>query len=366
MRAEVFGWRLRLEVAVGLLACCTAEGEHPEPPAGPKSVRCVQVASARLEQSVELRGTIAPLPDRDAQVAAQVGGRILRVLVREGEAVKAGQVVAQIDPAPLLDQAHGADAALARARAEHKNAETSLVRVQRVFEHGIAARQEVDDAAARAASAQASEDEAAAAAQRAHFQLDRATVRSPLDGVVLKVMHRTGELVDGTPTTAIVEVGDPSQLELVADAPAQDLMRVKVGGAAQITLSAVAGHPLTGHVSAVAPALDRATGLGVVRVALEPGQGQAPPVGAYATARVQTGEARAALIVPVAALRAAASDEGELIACGPDAVAHVRKVRRGEVRDGLAEITSGVQAGDRVVLEPVLGLSEGDALKVLP
>jgi RND family efflux transporter MFP subunit len=318
----------------------------------------VEVASVQLAQTVELRGTIAPLPDRDAQVAAQVSGRILHVQVREGDRVKAGQVLAHIDAAPLLDQAHEADAALARARAEHKNAQTTLTRVQRVFEHGIAARQEVDDASARAASAEATEAEVAAAAQRVHLQLERAAVQSPLDGVVLKVMRRSGESVDGTPATPIVEVGDPSQLELVADAPAQDIVRVKRDDIAEIALSA--------HVAAVAPAVDRVTGLGVVRVGLDLSQATVPPVGAYGSARVQTGQARAALVVPVAALRGAAGNEAELFLCGTDAIAHARKVQRGEINAGMVEITSGVRAGDRIVLEPVLGISEGDALKVLP
>lgn len=357
---------VKLAPLVLLALACTAKSEQAEPAAGPKSVRCVEVKSAELAEIVELRGTIAPLPDRDAQVAAQVSGRIVRVHVREGERVKAGQILARVDSTQLRDQVLEADAVLARVHAERANAETTLARMQRVFEHGIAARQEVDDAAARAASAQASEAEAAAAAKRAHFQLDRAVVVSPLDGVVLKLMKRSGELVDGTPSTPIVEVGDPSQLELVADAPAPDLMRVKRGDPAAVALSALPGLELRGRVSAVAPALDRTTGLGVVRVALELSQASAPPVGAYGTARVQTGHRRKGAVVPMAALRAAAGDEAEVLVCGADRVAHARKIRRGELSAGLVEITSGVVAGERVVLEPVLGVADGEPLKVLP
>ncbi len=365
MRAERTR-RARLLLAALGCACCTARGEPPQPEPSAKRVRCVEVKSEMLGLSVELRGTIAPLPDRDAQVAPQVSGRLLRVRVREGDKVKAGQVLAEVDPAPLLDQLHEAQAALARTSAERKNADSTLARMQRVFEHGIASRQEVDDAAARAASAKASEDEAAAGARRAQLQLERATVRSPLVGVVLRLLRRSGELVDGTPATPVVEVGDPSQLELVADVPAQDLVRVKAGDVAQISVSALPALALSGHVSLVSPALDRATGLGVVRVALDPDGAQAPPVGAYGSARVQTGSKHPLLVVPVGALRAIAGDRGELVSCGPDAIAHVRVVRRGPVHDGLAEIESGVKAGERVVLEPVLGVSEGDKLEVAP
>jgi RND family efflux transporter MFP subunit len=360
---------MRAKARLNLIALCflgcSAKGEAKEPAAAKKSVRCVEVKSVQLGESVELRGTIAPLPDRDAEIAAQVAGRILHVLVREGDRVHAGQVLARIDAAPLLDQVHEADAAQARVRAERANAETTLARIERVFEHGIAARQEVDDATARLASARASEAEARAAAQRVHLQLERAAVQSPLEGVVLKLLRRSGEAVDGTQATPIVEVGDPSQLELVADAPAQDIVRLERDASATVVVSALAGLTFQGHVAAVAPAVDRTTGLGVVRVALELSQTTAPPVGAYGSARVQTGRMRAALVLPAAALRATGND-AEVLICGADALAHARKVRTLPTNAGLVEITSGLDAGERVVLEPMLGISDGDALQVMP
>jgi hypothetical protein len=152
----------------------------------------------------------------------------------------------------------------------------------------------------------------------------------------------------------------------VADVPAPDLVRLAPGDAAQVHFDALPGLTLPGRVSAVAPALDRATGLGVVRVALALGSGPAPPVGVFGSARVQTGAERSALLVPAGAVRATAGAAAELVGCGPDGVAHVRQVQRGETRDGLAEIASGVQAGERVVLDPVLGVSEGDRIKVVP
>jgi membrane fusion protein (multidrug efflux system) len=348
-------------------AGCHRSAEDAEPAASPKRVRCAAATRQPLFDVVELRGTVSPLPDRDAQIAPQVGGRIVRLVVREGDRVAAGQVVAQIDAAPLVDQAKEADAVLAKVRAESRNAETTAARVERVFEHGIAARQEVDDAQARAASARAAEAEAAAAAQRAHRQLERASVRSPLGGLVLKVMRHSGELVDGTPATPIVEVGDPSQLELVSDAPAQDLVRIAAGNPATVTMVALPGREFRGRVAVVAPAVDRATGLGAIRIALDLGGGPAPPVGIYGQARITSGKPHQALVVPAPALRNAVGADAELVVCGNDRTAHLRKVQRGVTRDGVVEIRGGeLQAGERVAVEPVLGIADGDGLEVLP
>src|SRR6185369_6416148 len=95
-----------------------------------------------VSETIQLTGTISPLPDRDAQVAPQVPGRILEVRVREGDVVKVGQLLARVDGGPLSDEARAARASLARTDAEVKNAEATAARVQRVFERGIAARQE--------------------------------------------------------------------------------------------------------------------------------------------------------------------------------------------------------------------------------
>ncbi len=342
------------------------EDEGGAEAAGPKQVRCEAAEAAQVSDEVRLRGTIAPLPDRDAQVAPQVSGRILTLLAREGDRVTAGQVVAKIDDAPLLDEAKAAEAALARVKAENQNAQTTLERVKRVFEHGIAARQEVDDANARAASAAAAEAEAEAAAARARRQVERATVKSPLLGVVVKLFRKPGELVDGTPATPVLEVADPSRLELVADSPAADLVRLQQGQRAAVTVPALPGARWEGSVAAVSPAVDRATGLGVARVALELGEADAgavlrPPIGTLGLAEVKLGEPRTATLVPLRALRASTGEQAEVVVCGADFKAHVRVVVRGANVEGRV-IVEGVKPGERVAVEPVLGLAEGDPL----
>ncbi len=311
-----------------------------------------------------------------------MAGRIVQLLVREGDRVAAGQPLARIDDAPLVDQAKEASAVLARVGAERRNAEATRARVQRVFEHGIAARQEVDDAVTRADTARAAEAEADSAAKRARRQVERATVRSPLEGVVVRVLRRPGELVDGTPATPILEVANPEKLELVADVPAANLVRVARGAEATVRVPALPTAAWTGMVSAVSPAVDRATGLGTVRVSIvRPGpptgaakspkpaadpSGAAepprPPIGVLGVARIVTGRPRPALAVPARALRAGVGDEAEIVLCGGDGLAHVRRVRRGSAAGDFVEI-SGLAAGDQVALDP-LGLGDGAPIEI--
>ena len=287
--------RESLVTAAALLAVLGAgcrRHEEAEAPAGKRPVRCAAVETATVEDTIELRGTVAPLPDRDAEVAPQVAGRIAKILVREGDRVTAGQPLARIDDAGLVDQANEAAAAVAKAEAERRNADATRARTERVFEHGIAARQEVEDAATRADTAAASEREARAAAARIRRQVERATVRSPLAGVVVRIFRRSGELVDGTPSTPVVEVADPSRLELAAEATASDLVRLAAEAPAEITTAALPGARWSGAVSVVSPAVDRSTGLGKVRIAIAVANGPRPPSESWAP-RVSAWGARA-------------------------------------------------------------------------
>ena len=179
--------RLVALTSLGFLALSACSHKEQEPEPTKRLVRCAVARAVTITDAIELRGTVSPLPDKDAQIAAQVVGRILQVGVREGDAVTVGQSIARIDGAALVDEARAAEAAVARTRAELKNAVATSVRVQRVFEHGIAARQEVDDATARADSATAAQNEAESAARRAQRQVERAIVRSPLKGVVVRI-----------------------------------------------------------------------------------------------------------------------------------------------------------------------------------
>ena len=346
---------------LALLGAGCRRHEEVEPPAGKRPVRCAPVETATVEDTIELRGTVAPLPDRDAEVAPQVAGRIAKVVVREGDRVAAGQPVARIDAAGLVDQADEAAAAVAKAEAERRNADATRARTQRVFEHGIAARQEVEDAATRADTAAASEREARAAAARIRRQVERATLRSPLAGVVVRIFRRSGELVDGTPATPVVEVADPSRLELAAEATAADLVRLAAGAPADITTAALPGAQWSGAVSVVSPSVDRATGLGKVRVGIDLGAGARPPIGILGAARVRLGRPRAVPVVPRAALRAGAGAEVEVVLCGQDGVAHVRRVARGVSTGDRVEV-GGLAAGESVALDP-LGIADGEAIE---
>lgn len=347
----------RLATAAFVLALVPACKRHA-PEAEPLShdVRCVAAVEATVEDELELRGVVAPRPDRETVVAAEVAGRITSIAVREGDAVVRGTVVAEIECGPHVDALRQARAAADAASAALVEATAAREREAHLVDRGIAARQVLDGAVAKEAAARSAVTSTRAALDDAALVVGRCTVRSSQSGIVLALHRRPGDIVDGTSATAIGEIADPSAAELTATASAADLARIRVDQRVRVSYPQGDAATLAGRILAAPPVVDRATGLGTVRIALEPGAAR-PVLGAQVTATVVLGEAKRVVAVPKAAVRSAGGDQSEVVGCGkPEA--HVVPVVLGPKIGELIAVT-GLAVGDRVVADGALGIEDG-------
>jgi RND family efflux transporter MFP subunit len=348
---------LLLAALIPLAATCKKD-EPEEEKAPPVEVRCVPASRVALDESVTLRGRTAPPPGGDLAVASQVAGRIVEVRAREGEAIRKGAVIAVVDDLAPRAAASQAAAGVARATAENSSAQAALARARTLAEKGITSKAELEAATARAAAAEAALAAEKAAAKLATGTLGRVEVRSTFDGVVTKLWRGPGALVDGTAATPILELAASSAVEFVADATERDLAQVKEGQKAEVTI-ATTGERLAGAVLARSLALDPATGLGLVRVALEGDAARpAAPLGAFGKVTIATAHREGVLVIPVEALRGAVADGAEIAICNGDAAA-LRKVRPGHRDEARIEIVEGLKEGEKVAVGHVLGLEDG-------
>jgi RND family efflux transporter MFP subunit len=338
---------------VSLVACRHAAGDREQPI--PVEVHCAAAARQWLTVTETLRGRVAAPPGGDLPVASQVAGRVVRLMVHEGDRVAAGAVVAAIDDTASRDALRQADAAVVQAKAAEANANATLDRTRQLVARGIAAKQELDDATARADQAHAAVNAAVAASDLAQRTLGRVQVRSTFDGVVTRVWRGAGALVDGTAATPIVQLAASALAEFDVDATERQLLGIEVGQAARIAL-ATGGEPLAGTVRARSTALDLTTGLGFVRIGFD-----APTpltLGVFGTATVEVGK-RDGMVVPSDAMRGAVADGAEVVVC-KEGKADLRTVKVGWRDDHVVEIVEGLVEGERVATDHVLGL-ETDA-----
>jgi membrane fusion protein (multidrug efflux system) len=344
-------------IAVLATGACRHEPAEREPP--PVRVRCAAPAREPIEETIPLRGRVEPPPGGDLAVASQVAGRVIAIAVREGQRIASGEVVATVDDTASRGALRQADAAVAQAHAAEVNAKTTLTRTRELVDRGIAARQELEDAIARDEAARAGVVAAQAASEVARRTLGRVLVRSSFDGVVTRIWRGEGALVDGTAATPIAQLAASRAVEFVADATSRELALVVEGQRAQGTL-ALAGQPFAGVVRAKATALDPATGLGTVRVTLEP-LAEPPAIGTFGRITIVTARREGVLVLPSAALRGAIADGAEVVVC-KDGKAEVRPVEVGFRDRERFEVAGGLAPGERVALDHVLGLHDGTAI----
>ena len=353
-------WLHSLTLAVCCVAC--RHGADPEPePEQPVHVRCVPTSREAIDESIQLRGHLEPPPGGDLPLASQVAGRIVDVLVHEGQTVTAGQVVADVDDLATRDAVRQAEAALAQASATALNSKATLERTHALVGRGIAARQELDDATAKSENDQQSVAASRAALDLARRTLGRVQVRSAFGGVVTKLWRGAGAIVDGTAATPIAQVAAAAGAEFVADATEADLRRVRVGSKALVLLASDTPE-FEGTVRAVSSSLDAPTGLGTVRIALT----TAPTLlmGAHGRVTIATAHRDAVLSVPSEALRGSLSDGAEVVVCA-DNLAKIRTIVVGYRDQHRLEVLSGLVEGEAVAVDHVLGLDDGTKLSVL-
>lgn len=340
-----------------LLPACSA------PPAGDEEGAAVEtpaiaaevgtVVRATIGHDLVIRGTITARPNDDVRISALVAGRVDAVTVAEGDSVRQGQVVARIDSRAIVDQRRQAEAARQQALSQLENARLNLTRNEQLFARGIAAGKEVEDARTALAQAQGSVEQADAALNTVGLQLERATVRSPIAGQVVKRMISVGEQVDGTAAQPIVQVANLDVVELAAAVPAAQLPQVAVDQAVRVIAEGHADHALDGRVVAIAPAIDPATNTALVRIRLD-NRDHALKAGMFAEARVRLVEHTAALVAPIAAL--VRDDAGAAVYVVNGTTATRTTVTTGLEQDGRVELLTGVTDGQRILVNGVHGL----------
>ena len=352
-------WAVLIVACLAASVSCNrkpAEQEETKPPDIPTIVaETAKVTSLTIANELVVRGTIAAVANEDVKVSALVAGRVDSVTVAEGDSVQQGQVIAVLDRRPLDDQRRQSAAALDQARAQLENARLNLQRNQQLFDRGIAAGKEVEDAKTQMASAGAAVEQAAAALSTADRQVERVQVRSPIAGQVVKRMVSVGEQVDGTATQPIAEIANLDRVELAANVPADSLSRVKVGQLATVSSDAYRDRVFNGTVLAIAPAVDIATNAALVRIRISNAD-RLLKIGLFAEARVQLEQHVMALVVPLSAL--VRDDKGAAVYVVTGDTAERTPVTVGIEKPDVAEILSGVRDGQTVLTSSVHGLGE--------
>ncbi len=313
-------------------------------PAGVQAGTAVATVQA-FPQLVSAIGTVTPRPGRFAELAAPAPTRVARIFVAPGQRVAEGDSLIEFERAPFDAAARSAETAL-------ENAQRAYARAVRLVQAGILPQKDADQAAADLAQAQV----AAVTARRAQ-QL--ATLRAPLGGVVTRMTAVLGATADQS--QPLVEVADPAALDIVFNVSPAEAARIHAGDA--VTLSTgegASGEALgQGAVMGVAATVDSISRAVAVRARLvHPSPTRSPRIGEAVFGRIVTGVHPRAVTVPVEALVPGGGDAFQVFVVDSGGIAHARPVTVGARTESLAEILTGLAAGETVVTAGAYGIQD--------
>jgi RND family efflux transporter MFP subunit len=343
-------------------------------------VAVTEVTSISPSQAqVDLTATGYVVPQVTAKVGAKVVGRITKADLREGQTVKAQQVIFELDAA---DQAAAVASARARvasavarvatARAQRAEVAADFARQKHLAESGAATRALVEDLERKVASLdaqiKAAEAEVLAAEAEEHALatgLRNLTVVAPIAGVIMTKPAAVGDIA--SPGTPLLELADFSSLLIEADVPEGRLALAKLGGACEVALDALPDQRFRGTVVEVGPRLNRAKATGTVKVKIE---GAPPELRPEMSARVSflakpldaaALKAPPKIVVPQGAV--IERDGGKAVWVVDGGKVKLTSVVLGEAFGAGYVVKQGPPAGTRVVKDPPKELSDGKAVK---
>ena len=282
--------------------------------------------------------------DESVMVRAEQSGRITALNFKEGQPVKAGQVLVQLDDSV-------ARAELEQARANQKLGKAKFDRAVELKQRNFISGQAQDEAenAMRVADATVS---------LADAKLSKLTVKAPFSGTIGLRTASTGDYVKDGQDIVNLEKTDPIKVDFKVPEIFQS--KIAVGQALSVTLDALPGKPFTGKVVAVNPQLDTAGRAVVLRAQMDNRSGVLKP-GMFARVRLTLADTGEAVVVPEQSV--AMQGEDQIMFKVIDGRAMRTKVEVGQRRDGKVEIVEGVSGTDTIVIAGWQRLRDGAAVR---
>jgi membrane fusion protein (multidrug efflux system) len=353
---------LLLLATASTLVACSSSTATPDTPAGHRTAQAsatlpaaaagkdaLPVETVRPQRSDMVArhdGTATLQAEADAEVVARVGGAVLRVAVEEGQRVRAGDLLAAIDPRQLRLE-------VAQAKAQFDKVDNDYRRQVELHERGLVAAGAFESTRFELAQRRATWD-------LARLQLSHTELRAPFDGVVAERHVRVGQnLASGTTAFRIV---DATRLRAELHAPERQLSRLRPGQPVVLSVDALPGRSFAARVARIAPTIDARTATFKLTVELQDAGGELKP-GMFARVGVIFEQRSNVLSIPSAALLENSREPTVFVV--DNGVAAPRRVSLGLTHDGRVEILNGLRDDDQVVISGQNSLQPGLGVRIV-
>ena len=368
--------RVWLAVAVaGVSAASCAKETVYDKPATPVTV--AKVESVNTGTAVRYSATVKPA--LEVAVAFKVGGYVENILsvrddqgrprdVQEGDRVAKGAALARVRPSDYQQRVDQARSGLAEAEAIAESAKLNFERASRLYERRSLTKPEFDGAKAQADAAAAKVAGARAMVGEAQIMLDDVTLRSPIDGIVLKRTIENGTLV--APGQPALTLADTSSVKVSFGVPDVVVKNLTIGRTQKITFEALKGEEFVGRITSIAPSPDPVSRVYAIEVTILNPKRRIE-VGFVASLQLEDVPGRAVATVPLEAIVKPPNRPEEYAVFLLDeqkdkAVARLRAVTLGDALGNIIVVTDGVTVGQRVIVRGATLVNDGETVRPLP
>jgi len=314
-------------------------------PAKEKKIIPVKVYEAKEDSfntSFTINGTTAPA--KEVKIASEVQGKLVSLYIKNGDIVKAGQVVAVLDASVYNAQLNSIEASIAKAKLD-------LERYTKLIQMGGATPMQAE-------SAELQINSLVAEKKQVLEQINHMQIRAPFSGKIENVTAELGSFV--TFGTVLSQLIDNSSLKINIYLSEQEAFKAKKGQAVTIN-SVVLTQPKTGKISMISDKAD-ASGKFLAEISFSNTEKEPLKAGILADVSFSSDAVETGLSIPVSALVASAKEAKIYVMKGEQV--EQRSIKTGIVTPGKVQVTEGLQAGEKVVISGQLNLENGTAVSI--
>lgn len=333
-------------------------GQHP----GPQPIPVTAVTAGNSDFPVYLNGLGTVQPYDTVTVRSRVDGQVIKVGFRQGQMVKKGDLLVQIDPRPYQAALDQAEAKKAQDEANLRNAQLDLERYSTLAKSDFASRQQLDTQQAQVNQITAQIKGDQAAIDNAQTQVDYTTIRAPLAGKTGFRLIDPGNIVHATDTSGIVTIVRLQPIWVVFTAPEEDVQQINqalaAGDVPVIALTSDASRVIAqGRLALVNNQIDQSTGTIQMKASFANTDNALWPGLSVAT-RLLVGTSRNVVAVPNDAIQHGPNGLYVFV-IGKDNKVAMRNIKVGDEGESRTVVTQGLTAGERIVVAGQYRLTPG-------
>jgi len=346
-----------LATLVVVVAGCA---QAPERRGGRVPVTVATAETRSVPYELDATGTVEPIASAD--VLPQVGGMVTRIAFHEGDDVREGQVLVELDKTAFETEVARTAALVERDRAQARTAQLNWERTQALAKQQLVSNGEMDDARSAAESAIATAIADSASHARAALDLEHATVRAPISGRTGKLGVHVGDVVRANDASSVVvTINQLRPIRVRFTIPQGDMSELQGEHRRDVSVSVVKGDSdsasAQGSLAFVDNQVDAASGTLLLKGEFSNQDASLWP-GAFVRVRVKLHEQQGATVVPTAAVNNSQSGS-YIFVVKPDTTVEMRPVNVSRSWQDLSIVATGIQPGETVVTDGQVRLSPG-------